>query len=407
MDIKKITIIIVIALGFFIHWSGQQLSRGQRKTPLETDESFVNFVIPKLKEYIPGLFLWDRSFVDKSKYSEKKNEEIENVENTDPNSPKTAQGAPVAPNNGKPTVAGAALPKPGLPNPNLNKNPTSPVSPEAESLRKEVHSKMENGKTQDHPENNMNNDGNDTGAKSAENNNAAPIAPADDKNTNVDGNKTPSHANNERNLEESVSEWKSKFLSHPTKELMNEFVHDYQNGKVRKKVFYQVESELIKENNPEMQNIMIYGLASTPSKESLSLLLESKEEVNGNSNSYYKLVLDTYAKEDKLKVLFETLKSDKPQVVLGTIPLVVKVGSSLVTWTSDFSSQSEPSGEVPRDRRGHSTGVPRKSLIDITNALNNLVDSHDNQIASAVRDALVKLDYNPNVLNQNKETEEL
>lgn len=414
MDSKKILTIFTIVLSLLVYWGGKYITKSEQKhAPLE-DESFVNFIMPKIKEYAPGLFLWDRKFVDKSIQPEEENTEqdddfnenqsIDEFANEDVPQPipnpqnNIAGGIPVNPAAAPPFVGpGGPVPPPG--NPRLpraaSENSVSRPNRNGRNLPKDEAINTEEGidNNEGIAENNLN----DTdGERLAGNNIVSPLDASDEsKDDLVDTPNTPSPLNDKKKQKEelSVAEWEEKLLTQANNEAMDEFVKEYRSGKVKKEVFYKVINDLIhNQTNPYMQNLMIYGLASTPSSESLSMLLENKGTLQGETNEYYKVAIDSYAKEDKIKILGETLKSGKKEVVVGVIPLIVSVGTKFSSWTADFSSESSPSGNQ-RDRRGHANRIQRNDIVEIIDTLNKLMNSEDSLVASSARDALFALDY--------------
>lgn len=312
------------------------------QTPLEA-ESFINYVVPKLKTFIPKFSLWDRKFIDRRKLAPKSAET-----NTVPTKPAAVATKPTPTPTAKPVAAVAT--------------PTPTPAPEASSQQITV-TKNDNNEDFDPAQANPYGGGS---------NNLAPI-PSD----------VPSP-------ETQIGEWKMRIMRSPTKETINEFVFEFQTGKVERAVFYQVIGELMSDSNSELQRLGIYALVSTPSYDSLYTLLNNKEHLSSEAQTTLRLALDTYAKSDKMDLIKMTLRSDTHPVVLGSMSIAIKMSKHLKLWSADQSSTLDD-----RDRRGPHTRVPKKGFMEIVEILKQLEESNDRQIAQAAHDTLNQLSVEP------------
>jgi hypothetical protein len=190
--------------------------------------------------------------------------------------------------------------------------------------------------------------------------------------------------------ETQMSEWKLRILRSPTKDTVNEFVFEYQTGKIDRTVFYRVINELLADSNSDVQRLAVYALASTPGYDSLYTLLKHKDQLNGEAQNTVRLALQAYTKAERMNAVAMTLRSETHEVVLGSMPIVIKMSKQMKLWSSDESSTVED-----RDRRGPHTRVPKKGFIEIVEILKQLVDSHDRAIAQAAHETLNQLSVEP------------
>ncbi|MEY4615781.1 MAG: hypothetical protein RJB66_741 [Pseudomonadota bacterium] len=326
---------------------GQKVATQKQSTgPIES-ESFINYVIPKLKTFIPKFSLWDRKFIDRRKLA--------------PKSPETGK-VPV-----KPAVA-AKLPTP-VPTPKVNPTamatPTPAPAPTSNQASADARLNEAGKKDDDFDLTESNPYGGSV-------NNLAPM-PSDIP--------TP---------EAQMNEWKLRILRSPTKETLNELVFEFQTGKIERAVFYQVVSELLQDSNTDFQRLGIYALASTPSYDSLYTLLNYKDRISGGAQNTLRITLESYAKPDKINIVSLTLRSDTRPVVLETMPLVIKMSKQVKLWSTDQSSTLDD-----RTRRGPHTRVPKNGFMEIVEILHQLEDSNDRQIAQSAHDTLNQLTIEP------------
>jgi hypothetical protein len=297
-------------------------------------------VIPKLKSFVPKFSLWDRKFVERRKLAPKA-----------PSKDKAAQQAKASA-----TPSPTATPKPKL-QAAAKKTPTPTHTP---GLVVDGNSSPTANEVGDPAESN-------------------PFGGIANQYRSPNPEESPSP-------ETQIGEWRMRILRSPTKSTMNEFVLAFQTGQVTKTVFYQVIEELMRDSSPEVQRLSVYGLAATPSFDSLRLLLVHKDDLSGEAGPMLKVALEAYAKPDKLALLGSALRSENTPLVLGAMPLVVKTSKKVRLWSTE---QSSLSGD--RDRRGPSTGVPKGGFIEIVKTLRDLEDSSDRLIAQAARDTLGQL----------------
>lgn len=341
MNSKWLSSSAMIAVILLIFWGGARLTVPQRNQSLLETDGFISYVIPKLKTFVPKFSLWDRKFVDRRKLAPKKPDAN--------NSPKTAKatGTPTPTASPKPKVAAAATPTP---------------APKAESDKLKV--------------------------------TVNPVSPKEDFDPaasnpyggNLDnGGPTPSET---PSPETQIGEWKMKLLRSPTKTTMNEFVFEFQTGKLTKLVFYQVIEELMRDSSPEIQKLAVYGLAATPSYDSLVILLTNKDQLSSQVQPSVKATLEAYGKPDKVSIIAMSLRSETSQVVLGSMPLVVKMSQKIQLWSSDQSSNVDD-----RDRRGQPTRIPKKGFVEILEILRDLENSRDRQISIAAQNTLNQLTH--------------
>jgi hypothetical protein len=349
MDNKRLTLIAVSFLAFFMYWGGTQLARAPKQGPLES-ESFFNYVIPKLKTFIPKFSLWDRKFVDRRKLA-----------------PKAANGSPKS-------VAQAA--PSGTPVPTATPQP----KPKAQAQATQVPAPKSNS-------------------------NEFAVTPVDEDNVpfaepfpenagsgGLAGGPLPTDAPSPETL---LGEWKMKILRNPTQDTMNELILEYQTGRLNKTVFYQIIEELMKDSNSDIQKLALYGLVATPSFDSFSLLLTQREHLAPDTTDMLRIALDAYSKNDRMDILNTALRSQNHVLILGAMPMIVKIGSRMTLWSADYSSLSDD-----RDRRGPTNRVPKKGLMQIIDTLKELEDGADHAIAQAARDTLNQLNYNPSTASR-------
>jgi len=350
MDFKKLTIFFAAIFSFLVFWGGAQVFKTKASSPYTSDSLFT-YIMPKLSQYIPKFSLFDRTFIDDTKkLAPKSNATSNQVMNNivKPNSP-------------------VAAVKPAIP----------PAPPAATT--------QSNNLADDSESDNKNQANN----KDKENSNEddQPTKPEAALNS---GPKSP-QAPEKPSEENQITDWKSKILSNPTREVMSEFVYEFETEKITREVFYQVMEELVKEHNSEIQELTLFGLSGVQSYDSLSFLLKHRDDYFGNAASMYKRTLATYERTDKLKLLIKALNSGDAEVVLGVMPVISKVGSKLTEWTSDFSSHSDDR----RDQRGPANRLPKGELIQLIKILENLQDSKDHQIALEARETLSEINYHP------------
>ncbi len=346
MDTQKLSIGAIAALAFVVFWGGAQLARQPMQSPLES-ESFLNYVIPKLKKFIPKFSLWDRKFIDRRKLA--------------PKLP-TAAATPLAKaqSTAVPTATPIATPKP-----TAQAAASATPSPVADPNAVSTHAPA------DTPQ--PNSDPAEFNPYTGGANLSGPIP-----------TETPT-------ADSQVGEWKMKIYRSPSKQTMNDFVFEFQTGRISKAVFYQVLEDLMKDQSPDIQNLAVYALAATPSFDSLSALLTNKDHLSTETSGMLRVALDGYTKPEKLKILDLALKSENPSMILGSMPLIVKIGSRITMFTADYSSQAEGG----RDRRGPTNRIPKNGIADIIETLNHLENSPDRFISQAARDTLNELNYQP------------
>jgi hypothetical protein len=336
----------IMALSFLLFWGGFKFFNYQDRGPLESD-SFINYVIPKLKQFIPKFSLWNRKFIDRRKLAPK----------IPQNPTKTLVAVPGVKPPAKPIAV--AKPKPTV-TPLPSSTPTVSAKPElSTSVALEE----------------------------------SPLDVIDPAQTNpfIGGGAAGKFAIPESSSPETlIGDWKMRIINSPNKETMNDFIDHFQTGKVAKEVYYQVLTELIQDSSPDIQRLALYSLSATPSLDSLSILMSNRDYISVESQDMLRLALDSYARPERLKLLNSALKSGNSRLVLGTMPLVVKIGSKMTLWSADYSSLS---GD--RASRGPTTRVPKSGLVEIFQTLQNLENSSDNLISQAARNTLNQLNYNP------------
>jgi len=349
MDLKKPTIIFAAIFSFLVFWGGAQIFKTKSVSPYASDSLFT-YIMPRISRYIPKFSLFDRTFVD----------------DIDPKklAPKSATTAQATDNLTKPNAAAPVAAKPAV-KPNQQNNMNNP----ANTLGLPVVGQTPTNKDPENPNSDSNNPNVEGGGGVA----GKPFSPE------------------KPNTENQVNDWKTKILSNPTREVMSEFVREFESEKITREVFYQVMDELVKERIPEIQELTLFGLAELSSYDALSFLLKHREDYNAQASTMYHKVLAMYEKPDKLKLLSMALNSGDTRVVLGVMPIISKVGSKLAEWSSDMSSHSDDR----RDDRGPANRLPKGDLIPLIKALQNLTDSKDHQIATEARETLNDINYNP------------
>lgn len=340
MDMKKLAFVAMAAFAFMMFLGGKHLATTSKFGPRETD-GFVNYIIPKLKTFVPRFSLWDRTFVDRRKLAPKGPDKDKKKNSM------LAQGTPL------PTAS--PVPK--------NQANASPTPAPTSKPRFVV----------DGATSTSNPDGFDPTAE----------APHDDL-VAVPRSRPP----DEVSPETEIGEWKMKILRNPSKETMNEFVFAYQTGKVKKMVFYQVIDELLNDSGSDIQKLAIYGLAAIPSYESFSALMTHKYHLASDTQGMMKATLDGYARPERLNLLKVALSSRNPPIVIGAMPLVVETSKKMNLWSTDQSSHSDD-----RRRRGPTTRIPKNDFIEIFKILRDLADSSDRQISQAANDSLAQMTY--------------
>ena len=341
MELKKFGIGASAIFAFVVFWGGAQLARRDLKSPLESD-NFLNYIMPKLKVFTPQFSLFDRKFIDRKKLAPKNPDNLNNIKmaQNKPMASPTPKSLATAPPKPKAQVATTPLPNPPLVSSNDSK--------------KEI--------------------------------NTSDISDSDlplENSVGPNGNAGRPMAVESPTPESQIGDWKMKILRNPTKETMNAFIFDFQTGKITKVVFYQVINDLMNDSSPEIQKLAVYGLAATPSYDSFVALMSNKSHLSSETQELVKIAIDGYIRTDKLSILNLALKSENTDVILGSMPLIAKIGSATELWISELSSTV---GE--RERRGHSNRVPKGSFLDVVNTLNNLENSSDRQISQAARDTL-------------------
>lgn len=361
MDLKKLTIVFASIFGFFVFWGGTKVFKIRTTAPYSTDSLFT-YIMPKLSQYIPKFSLFDRTFVDHRK-------------KLAPQSEETAK-TPTAPVNAVNPVSGV---KPNAATPAQVANQQNVATPNGDSTL-DFQNAM-NKKDQA-------NDGDGEKDKSETD------SPVPHGGSGVAHNAPPADSNNpeKQNTENQINEWKLKLLRNPTREVMNEFVQEFEMEKISREVFYSVMEELSKESNHDIQTVTLYGISQVKSYDSLSFLLKHREEYY-NAGAIYKQALAEYERPDKLKLLSMGLNSGDPAIILGVLPMVSKVGSKLTTWTIDQSSES--GGDDHRDQRGPPTRRPKGEIIQVIKILERLQDSKDPQVALAARETLTEINFHP------------
>lgn len=342
MDTKKFGLAATIFLALFLFWGGSQLARQQRHEPLESD-SFLNYVIPKLKKFVPKLSLWGRKFIDRRKLAP----------SGPPMPPKKQANATPSPSptptpKAQAKVTATPTPTPGV-GASMSYNPSVVSSDKNDDFA---------------------NDSDITGSGNA--NAGRPLA-----------HESPSP-------ETQIGEWRMRILRSPTKETMNEFVFAFQTGKVTKEVFYQVIDELLRDSSPEIQRLAVYAVSGTPSLESFSIYAMNKDHLSSETFDMQRVMLEGYTRPDKLKILELAIKSNNATVALAAMPLIVKISKKLTLWSADYSSTSND-----RSRRGPSTRVPKNDFVQVVEALTSLAEGSDRQLAQAARETLNNLNYRP------------
>lgn len=363
MDLKKLTIIFAGIFGLFVFWGGTQVFKTRTTAPYSSDSLFT-YIMPKLSQYIPKFSLFDRTFVDHRKKLAPKSEDAVNT--------------PIAPVNAVNPVPGA---KPN-------------AASSAQQAANQQNANTPNGDSTLDFQNALNaNDqaNNDNGEKEK----SESDSPTPNGGSGVAHNTPPVDPNNpeKQSTENQINEWKLKLLRSPTREVMNEFVKEFEMEKISRDVFYSVMEELVKESNHDIQTVTLYGLSQVQSYDSLRFLLKHKEDYY-NSAALYKQTLAEYERADKLKLLSMGLNSGDSTIILGVLPMVSKVGSKLTTWTIDQSSESGGSDDH-RDQRGPATRRPKGEIIQVIKILERLQDSKDSQVALAARDTLTEINFHP------------
>lgn len=353
MDLKKPTLIFAALFGFFIFWGGTHLFKMKKTAPYSSDELFT-YIMPKLSQYVPKFSLFDRTFIDKrKKLAPKASDSAHDTK------------AQQAKNNLPPNPAVAAKGKPAN-SPTQNNNPSGASSAKADPR----------GSSTDR----VNGDDSHAGTPLVGVNSGyqEPLQP------------NPKGPEETTTVDAQVNDWKSRILSNPTREVMNEFVYEFEMENITRDVFYRVMDELVNERDAEIHALTLYGLSDVPTYDTLSFLLKHKDAYF-TQPSMYQTVLSQYEKEDKLKLLTMALNSGDSSVVLGVMPIISKVGSQLTAWSSD----SNPSPEDERAQRGPAHRRPKGEIILIIKMLGSLQDSKNHQIAFAARETLKEINYHP------------
>lgn len=359
MDFKKLTIVFAGIFSLFVFWGGTQIFNTRTTSPYSSDSLF-NYIMPKLSQYIPKFSLFDRTFADHRKKLAPQLEEV--------------------------AVTPAAPVKLGTFAPGAGPKTTLPIIAD-----KQQGAIAQNGNSAIDLQNSMR-DNDQVNGRDGEKEKLEGDSPTPNDGSGVTQNAPPADRNPEKqSTETQIIEWKLKLLRSPTREVMNEFVHEFEMEKISKEVFYSVMEELVKESSQDIQVVTLYGLSQVQSYDSLSFLLKHKEDYY-NAGTQYKQTLAEYERPDKLKLLSMALNSGDSAVILGALPMVSKVGSKLTTWTIDQSSES---GGDHRDERGPANRRPKGVIIPIIKILERLQDSKDPQVALAARDTLTEINFHP------------
>ena len=339
MSSKQLQFGLIALFAFLLFWAGNKMSSPRLAQRSLEGDSFFNYVIPKLKHYIPKFSLWDRKFVDRRKLAPKSPEAAKKA-NAKPSA--TPSPSPVPKAKAIASATPTPVPKPGMEVTTVG----SPLDGSKEPFDPAFNDPYRSGGV-----------------------NSGGLLPTE----------TPSP-------ETLVGEWRMRLLRNPTKDAMNDFVFEFQTGKVKKDVFYQVIEELLRDSNPDIQRLAVYGLSATPSYDSLFVLLTNKDQLANETQSAVRLAMDGYVKPDKLSLIAMSLRSNSPPVVIGSMPLVIKISKKVQLWSLDQSSTLDD-----RDRRGPTTGVPKKGFIEVVKILRELSESSDRPIAQAAQDTLNRL----------------
>lgn len=336
----------LLAVGFFL--SGLEIHRTGQDNDSFGISDIVNYIIPRLGNYVPSFSLWDRKFVDKRKFLPKAKTKPSSVAAATPSPTPTPLPTPVP--KAKP-VATSKTPKTTIGNPAADSRLALDNSPPPQPLADPQF---------------------DPNANIQTNGIASPFAPQ---------------------AETLVGDWHMKILREPTKETMNELISEFQAGRITKEVFYGVLVELLEDPGADLQKLSLYALAAIPTFDSLATVLRHREQLQPENNEMVEFTLRVFAHPDYLSVLHSGLKSAEEVVALGTMPLVVKASSQITLWNADHGTEGNDRHQ--RDRRGPTNGVPKKGLMQVLDTLKELAESRNTRIADSARDSLQQINYRP------------
>lgn len=190
---------------------------------------------------------------------------------------------------------------------------------------------------------------------------------------------------NEDQKDITADQWRSLLSSQPTKENVNKLLAAYMGGTVDSSTFYEIVTDLLKNNKSDTQALGLYAVNYVYSGQSFAVVAANYDQLTSENQTTAHTYLMGYATAARLAALTGALSSSSADVVEMALQVVIsgyqsaKSGSTTVT-TSDTRS------------RGN-TATSSNTVSDYTNTtlvkrLQALAKSSDSAIASLASSAL-------------------
>lgn len=179
-------------------------------------------------------------------------------------------------------------------------------------------------------------------------------------------------------------QWRSLLSSQPTKENVNKLLAAYMGGTVDASTFYQIVTDLLKNNKSDTQALGLYAVNYVYSGQSFAVVAVNYDQLTSENQSTAHTYLLGYATAARLAALTSALSSSTAEVVETALQVVIsgyqsaKAGSTTVTASDRSRGNSATSSNTVSDYTN----------TDLVKELKALAKSSDSSIASLASSAL-------------------
>jgi hypothetical protein len=199
---------------------------------------------------------------------------------------------------------------------------------------------------------------------------------------------TSATPNTTDSVEQDINDWKYRLFVNPSKDNMNQFIQQYQSGKITKNVFYSVLKSLLNESDDRSQAIAIYGLSAVMSYESYEILALKIDEksLKKDNQALAQKNLDYYSSAENLRYLVIALRSSQQAINLQALHSIFQLVES--KQTNNIQSQNITSENARQKRGSSSTLIKKDSYIEVVGALKGLTANSNSQVAILAENTL-------------------
>lgn len=143
-----------------------------------------------------------------------------------------------------------------------------------------------------------------------------------------------------------ADQWRSLISSQPTKENVGKLLAAYMNGDVDAGTFYEIVTDLLKNNKSETQALGLYAVASVYSSQSFTVVAANYDQLTSENQSTAHTYLLGYASSTRSSILLSAMKSSTAEVVDLALQVVIAGYQTAKTSSSSTTTDGRSRGNT-------------------------------------------------------------